>query len=57
MSSYKTTHISCYCLSQFCHSILLGSVRLFPLWVSPVLTRGPWLTEAIGRLLTHMPGG
>ena len=44
-------------VSQFCHSILLGSVRLFPLWVSPVLTRGPRLTEAIGRFLTHMPGG
>ena len=57
MWSYKTTLISCYCLSQFCHSILLGSVRLFPLWVSPVLTRGPRLTEAIGRFLTHMPGG
>ena len=58
MSSYKTTIISCYCLSQFWNSILTGLSRLSKtLWVSPVLTHRPWLTEAIERFLTHMSGG
>ena len=35
----------------------LGSARLFSFWVSPVLTCGPWLIEAIEHFLTHMPGG